>query len=74
LAVVREGETIHIDLNARRIDLQADDVEDRVRKWTPAKRNLKPGWLAIYSEIVQPIQSGAVLGKRAKPGDKAVRE
>jgi dihydroxy-acid dehydratase len=65
LAVVREGETIHIDLNARRIDLQADDIEDRVERWKPAKRKLKPGWLAIYSEVVQPIQRGAVLGRRA---------
>ena len=65
LAVVREGEIIHIDLNARRIDLEADDVSERVRNWKPAKRNLKPGWLAIYSEVVQPIQGGAVLGRRA---------
>ena len=65
LAVIREGETIHIDLNARRIDLHADDVEERVKNWKPAKRKLKPGWLAIYSEVVQPIQRGAVLGCRA---------
>jgi len=65
LAIIREGEIIHIDLNARRIDLEADDVDDRVKNWKPAKRNLKPGWLAIYSEVVQPIQSGAVLGRRA---------
>jgi dihydroxy-acid dehydratase len=65
LAVIREKEIIHIDLNARRIDLQADDVDDRVKNWKPATRKLKPGWLAIYSEVVQPIQSGAVLGRRA---------
>jgi dihydroxy-acid dehydratase len=73
LAVVREGETIHIDLNARRIDLQAEDVDERVKKWKPVKRKLKPGWLAIYSEVVQPIQSGAVLGKRIQPRKKAAK-
>jgi dihydroxy-acid dehydratase len=66
LAVVREGDIIEIDLNARRITVDAD-LEDRLQKWQPPKRQLKPGWLAIYSEIVQPIQSGAVLGKRSHP-------
>ncbi len=67
LAVVRDGETIQIDLDARQINLVAADVDDRVKKWRPKKRQLKPGWLAIYSEVVQPIQSGAVLGVRKLP-------
>ena len=67
LAVVREGETIQIDLGARQINLLAADVDERVEKWRPKKRQLKPGWLAIYSEVVQPIQSGAVLGVRKLP-------
>ncbi len=62
LAVVREGETIQIDLGLRRIDLVAADLDERVKQWRPKERQLKPGWLAIYSEVVQPIQSGAVLG------------
>jgi dihydroxy-acid dehydratase len=65
LAVVREGETIRINVPARRIDLQVDDLEERTKKWTPPTRELRPGWLSIYSEIVQPIQQGAVLGQRA---------
>ena len=66
LAVVREGERIRIDVAARRIDLKVDDLEARVKDWRLPERELRPGWLAIYSEIVQPIQSGAVLGRRKK--------
>lgn len=64
LAVVREGETICIDIPSRSIDLQANDLAARLRAWTPPQRDLAPGWLSIYSEIVQPIQRGAVLGRR----------
>jgi dihydroxy-acid dehydratase len=65
-AVVAEGESICIDLDKRRIDLQVSDAEitRRVSEWKPRKRHLKPGWLAIYAQVVQPISKGAVLGKR----------
>lgn len=64
LAIVREGEIIRINVPSRRIDLDVNDLEERVRQWRPPVRDLRPGWLSIYSEIVQPIQRGAVLGKR----------
>lgn len=64
LAVVREGEVIRIDVAARRIDVKAEDLEERVRGWKPPDRQIPPGWLAIYSQVVQPIENGAVLGKR----------
>lgn len=64
LAVVREGERIRIDVAGRRLDVKANDLEQRARKWKPPARQLPPGWLAIYSEVVQPIEGGAVLGKR----------
>ncbi|HLV86209.1 MAG TPA: dihydroxy-acid dehydratase [Candidatus Sulfotelmatobacter sp.] len=71
LAVVREGEQIRIDVPGRRIDLKVSDLDERVRNWKLPDRDLRPGWLAIYSEIVQPIQTGAVLGKRRKSGTPA---
>ena len=74
LAVVRDGETIRIDLDARRIDLDtaAAHLAQRLREWKPPERELRPGWLAIYSEVVEPIQQGAVLGKRSrKAGESA---
>jgi dihydroxy-acid dehydratase len=71
LAVVREGEIIRIDVEGRRIDLKVNDLAERLKGWTPAERELRPGWLAIYSEIVQPIQKGAVLGRRRTTAAKA---
>jgi dihydroxy-acid dehydratase len=64
LAVIREGDTIRIDVQARRIDVKVSDLDERLKDWSPPQRDLRPGWLAIYSEIVQPIQKGAVLGRR----------
>ena len=64
LAVVREGETIRLDIDARRIDVDAADLDKRVREWSLPARKLKPSWLSIYAEIVQPIENGAVLGHR----------
>ena len=68
LATVRDGERVHIDVLARRLDLEVNDLEleSRLKAWQPVNRNLKPGWLAIYSELVQPIQTGAVLGRRRR--------
>jgi dihydroxy-acid dehydratase len=74
LAVVREGETIHLNIEARRIDVDAADLEKRVREWKMPERHLKPSWLSIYSEIVQPIENGAVLGHRTSPAVKKAAE
>lgn len=69
LAVVREGERIRIDVSGRRLDVKArnEDLRERVRSWKPPARQLPPGWLSIYSQVVQPIEGGAVLGKRRIP-------
>jgi dihydroxy-acid dehydratase len=66
LAVVAEGESICIDIAHRRIDLEVSNVEisRRLSEWKLPERHLKPGWLAIYAQVVQPISQGAVLGKR----------
>jgi dihydroxy-acid dehydratase len=66
LAVVAEGETISIDLAERSIRLEVSDAEiaRRLSQWSLPQRELKPGWLSIYSQIVQPIAQGAVLGNR----------
>jgi dihydroxy-acid dehydratase len=63
---VAEGESISIDLTERRIELQVSDAEitRRLSEWKLPERHLKPGWLAIYAQVVQPISKGAVLGNR----------
>ena len=67
LAVVQEGDRICIDFTKRtmNIDIPESELRDRLSAWQPAKRELPPGYLAQYWELVQPIEQGAVLGYRA---------
>jgi dihydroxy-acid dehydratase len=66
LAVVRENETISINLSARTIQLEvaAAEIQRRLQNWKSPDRVLKPGWLSMYSQLVQPLTKGAVLGAR----------
>ena len=67
LAVIRDGETVRIDLEKRTIDVDITDEElsRRLAGWTPPAHEAKAGsWLALYRQLVQPISKGAVLGKR----------
>ena len=67
LAVIKEGEKIRIDFVNRTMDveIEKDEMEKRLSAWTPEKRELAPGYLAQYFELVQPIEQGAVLGYRS---------
>lgn len=65
LAIVRDGDTIRIDLKKRRVDLLVDDSElaARLAEWCPPRRKLPRGFLRLYAENVMPLSKGAVLGK-----------
>ena len=69
-AVVRQGETVRIDFVGRRMDMQVpkEEIERRLAEWKPVARVLPAGYLAQYEELVQPIETGAVLGKRSFMG------
>ena len=64
LAVVKESDTIRIDLNAKKVDILIPDAElsDRLSKWKKPVRKSRRSWLSIYAEVVQPISKGAILG------------
>lgn len=63
LALVRDGDTITIDLDARVVDLEVDaaELERRRAAWAPAKPAFDRGWLQIYRRNVGPLSEGAVL-------------
>ncbi|MEY2802142.1 MAG: hypothetical protein RL513_1727, partial [Pseudomonadota bacterium] len=63
LALVRNGDTITIDLDTRRCDLQVpeDELERRARQWQPTAPQFDRGWLQIYRRNVGPLTEGAVL-------------
>jgi dihydroxy-acid dehydratase len=63
LALVADGDTITIDLDARRVDLEVDEAELERRRavWQPPPKPFDRGWLQIYRRNVGPLAQGAVL-------------
>ncbi len=63
LALVNDGDTITIDLDMRRCDLEvgAEEMERRRRAWQPPPRQFDTGWLQLYRRNVGPLREGAVL-------------
>ncbi|MBI5719325.1 MAG: dihydroxy-acid dehydratase [Burkholderiales bacterium] len=63
LALVANGDTITIDLDARRCDLEVGEAEMQRRReaWLPPPKQFDRGWLQIYRRNVGPLKQGAVL-------------
>lgn len=63
LALVRDGDTITIDLDTRKVDLEVTETELAQRRaaWQPPKPLFDRGWLQIYRRNVGPLHQGAVL-------------
>ena len=63
LALVADGDTITIDLDTRRCDLEVAEAELQVRReaWQPPAKQFDRGWLQIYRRNVGPLTQGAVL-------------
>jgi dihydroxy-acid dehydratase len=65
LALVRDGDPISIDLDRRALDLQvpADVLATRREEHGLPAPPVSSGYLAIYQQTVQPMSTGAVLGR-----------
>jgi dihydroxy-acid dehydratase len=63
IAVVADGDPIHIDLAARKLDLLVSDAEiaKRWKGYTAPPLPAKRGYLKFYSEHVAPASEGAVM-------------
>ena len=63
LALVRNGDTVTIDLDSRHVDLEVDtaELERRRAGWQPPAPMFDRGWLQIYRRNVGPLSKGAVL-------------
>lgn len=63
LALVQDGDTITIDLDLRKVDLEVDaaELESRRAAWQVPPRQFDRGWLQIYRRNVGPLSQGAVL-------------
>jgi dihydroxy-acid dehydratase len=59
IAFVRDGDTITLDVKARRLDVEADLDERRVH-WKPPAPKYKSGVMAKYAKLVSSASEGAV--------------
>lgn len=63
IALVREGDSIELDIPARRLELLVDPGELAVRReaWTAPEGKARAGWLRRYARLVTSANTGAVL-------------
>jgi dihydroxy-acid dehydratase len=59
IALVRDGDTITLDVKARRLDVQAD-LETRRAEWKAPTARYKTGVMAKYAKLVSSASLGAV--------------
>ena len=64
IAVVRDGDMIKFDVEARRLDIELSDEEIRSRlsQWKPPPPRYKSGVMAKYAKLVSSASEGAVTG------------
>ncbi|MBW7956635.1 MAG: dihydroxy-acid dehydratase [Deltaproteobacteria bacterium] len=63
IALVKDGDTIELDIPARKMELKVSDNELEARKkaWKTPPPKIKDGWLARYAKSVTSAYTGAVL-------------
>jgi len=64
IALVRDGDVIVIDVEGRRLDVEASDQElqSRLARWTPPPPRYASGAMAKYARLVSSASMGAVTG------------
>jgi dihydroxy-acid dehydratase len=62
IALVQDGDQIHVDLDKRLLELKVDDAElDRRRSaWTVPEPKIKTGYLTRYARYVTSASTGAI--------------
>ena len=66
LAILRDGDTITLDVDARRldVDLTEDEIAARLAAWTAPAPRYKTGVLAKYASLVSSASEGAITRPR----------
>jgi len=64
IAVLRNGDTIVIDVKRRRLDaeLSPAELKKRLRAWKPPRPRYTTGAMAKYARLVSSASEGAVTG------------
>ncbi len=63
IALIQEGDLIHIDIPGRKIEVKVDEAVMAKRKaaWVCPEPKVKTGYLARYARMVTSANTGAVL-------------
>jgi dihydroxy-acid dehydratase len=63
IAVVRDGDTIILDIPNRKlvVKLSKAEMKKRLAKWKPREPKIKSGWLARYAKVVTSANTGAIV-------------
>jgi dihydroxy-acid dehydratase len=63
IAIVKEGDTIEIDIPAKKITLKVpeEDIRKRLNDWTPPEPKINRGYMARYACMVSSASEGAVV-------------
>ncbi|NGO42751.1 L-arabinonate dehydratase [Streptomyces ureilyticus] len=70
LALVRTGDTVTLDVEARTLQLNVidDELEQRRAAWTPPPERYERGYGALYNEQITQADTGCDFAFLAKPG------
>ncbi|MFF6991822.1 L-arabinonate dehydratase [Streptomyces sp. NPDC010273] len=73
LALVRTGDTITLDVEARTLQLNVDDeeLETRRAEWTPPPARYERGYGALYNDQITQADTGCDFEFLARPGKVA---
>lgn len=63
IAFIKDGDTIELDIPARKIELKvsAEELAERKKAWKMPQPKIKDGWLARYAKVVTSANTGAVV-------------
>jgi len=63
LAVVRDGDSITIDIPARKLHLHVseEEIKARLAQWKRPEPKFKKGYLALYSRLAESADKGAII-------------
>ena len=63
IAIVRNGDTIILDIPNRKLELKLSkaEIKKRLAKWKPREPKIKTGWLARYAKVVTSASTGAIV-------------
>jgi dihydroxy-acid dehydratase len=66
IAAMREGETVHIDVNQRKLEIEVSDAElrQRLAAWKPGPPRYPSGVFAKYAALVSSASEGAITRPR----------